>query len=157
MSCTHAKTPRLNVTTLLLTDIARLSVRRKGQTPQKQRWGTKRPGTGRVRAPNAEVAQAVIDYFGAGKRMLYLSVLNNLSVDCDCVSTPAPIEMRDIGIAAALDPVALDQACVDLVNQAPDGASLVERIESRRGPHILDHAQQLGLGHKNYQLVSLDR
>lgn len=105
----------------------------------------------------AEAAKAVIDYFGSCERMLYLSVLNNLSVDCDCVSTPAPIEMRDIGIAAALAPVALDQACVDLVYQAPDGASLVERIESRRGTHILDHAQQLGLDHKNYQLVDLDR
>ena len=56
MSCTHAKAPRLNVTTLLLTDIARLSVRRKGQMPQKQRLGTKHPGTGCERAPNAEAA-----------------------------------------------------------------------------------------------------
>lgn len=105
----------------------------------------------------AEAADAVSDYFGHGERLLYISVMNNMSVDCDCDSHPAAVEMHDIGILASLDPVALDQACVDLVYQAPDGASLVERIESRRGTHILDHAQQLGLGHKNYQLVSLDR
>lgn len=105
----------------------------------------------------AEAADAVSDYFGHGERLLYISVMNNMSVDCDCDSHPAAVDMHDIGILASLDPVALDQACVDLVYQAPDGASLVERIESRRGTHILDHAQQLGLGHKNYQLVSLNR
>ena len=65
--------------------------------------------------------------------------------------------MHDIGILSSLDPVALDQACVDLVYAAPDGDSLIKRMESRNGPMILDHAEEMGLGHKNYRLVSLDK
>ena len=105
----------------------------------------------------AEAADAVSDHFDHGQKMLYISVMNNMSVDCDCDGSPAPVDMHDIGILASLDPVALDQACVDLVYQAPDGASLIERMESRQGPHILDHAVKMGLGQKSYQLVSLDQ
>lgn len=105
----------------------------------------------------AEAADAVSDYFDHGQKMLYISVMNNMSVDCDCDGNPAAVDMHDIGILASLDPVALDQACVDLVYQAPDGAALIERMESRQGPHILDHAVKMGLGSKNYQLVSLDQ
>lgn len=104
----------------------------------------------------AEAADAVSDYFGKGERMLYISVMNNLSVDCDCDGDPSKPDMHDVGILASLDPVALDQACVDIVYAAPDGKSLVERIESRRGPHILDHAEKMGLGQKTYQFKSLD-
>jgi len=63
--------------------------------------------------------------------------------------------MHDIGILASLDPVALDAACVDLVYAAPDGASLIQRIESRNGSHTLDHAEKIGLGSKSYELVKL--
>ena len=73
----------------------------------------------------------------------------------DAASAVEP-DMHDIGILASLDPVALDQACVDLIYAAPDGKSLVERMESRQGPHILDAAQDLGIGQKNYQFKSLD-
>ena len=82
--------------------------------------------------------------------------MNRLSVDCDCDSHPAEPEMADIGILASLDPVALDRACVDLVYAAPDGAALVERIESRNGVHTLDHAEAIGLGGQTYELVDLD-
>ncbi|HWT73603.1 MAG TPA: DUF362 domain-containing protein [Mobilitalea sp.] len=102
----------------------------------------------------AEAAKAVSDYENGN--MLYINVMNNLSVDCDCDSSPAAPTMADIGILASLDPVALDQACVDLVNAAPDGADLVERMESRNGPHILDYAAQIGLGSQKYKLVSID-
>ena len=64
--------------------------------------------------------------------------------------------MADIGILASLDPVALDQACVDLVYAAPDGASLIQRMESRNGIHTLDHAEDIGVGSQSYELVSVD-
>ena len=109
----------------------------------------------------AAAAQAVHDYFGQGERILYINVANNLSVDCDCDSHPADPEMNDIGILASLDPVALDQACVDLVFHYPskegdDAAALIERINSRHGIHILEQAEKIGLGSREYQLVSID-
>ena len=104
----------------------------------------------------AEAAQSVVDYFGEGERCLYINVMNRLSVDCDCDGNPAEPDMHDIGILASLDPVALDQACVDLVYAAPDGVSLIRRIESRNGSHILEHAEAIGFGSRAYTLVSLD-
>ncbi|MBQ7257905.1 MAG: DUF362 domain-containing protein [Abditibacteriota bacterium] len=101
----------------------------------------------------AEAAKAVADH-RAG-RMIYINVMNNLSVDCDCDSHPAPPEMVDVGILASLDPVALDKACVDLVYKAPDGKALIERMESRHGIHTLDYAEEIGLGSQNYKLVEL--
>ena len=109
----------------------------------------------------AAAAQAVHNYFGGGERILYINVVNNLSVDCDCDSHPAAPEMNDIGILASLDPVALDQACVDLVFHYPskegdDAAALIERINSRHGIHILEHAAKIGFGSREYKLVSID-
>jgi uncharacterized Fe-S center protein len=103
----------------------------------------------------AEAAGAVINKMG--KNILYISVMNNLSVDCDCDNHPAPPEMKDIGILASLDPVALDKACVDLVYAADqkESKSLRERIESRNGLHTLDHAEALGLGSQKYKLVKI--
>lgn len=103
----------------------------------------------------AEAASAVIDYMGE-ENMLYISVMNNLSVDCDCDSSPAEPDMHDIGVLASLDPVALDQACVDLVYAAPDGDSLIERMESRNGIHTLEHAELMGAGSRSYELISVD-
>lgn len=82
--------------------------------------------------------------------------MNHLSVDCDCDGNPAEPDMHDIGILASYDPVALDQACVDLVYQAEDGASLVQRMESRNGLHTLEHAEAIGLGSRTYALVNID-
>jgi len=87
---------------------------------------------------------------------MYINVMNNLSVDCDCDSNPAAPTMKDIGILASLDPVALDQACVDFVYKAPDGKDLIERIDSRNGTHMLDHAQEIGLGSESYNLVQIN-
>lgn len=103
----------------------------------------------------AEAAGAVIDYIGE-ENMLYINVMNHLSVDCDCDGNPAAPDMHDIGILASLDPVALDQACVDLVYKAPDGTSLIKRIESRNGIHTLDHAEDIGVGSQDYKLLSVD-
>lgn len=102
----------------------------------------------------AEAAKGVADYMG--ENILYINVMNNLSVDCDCDNSPAAPTMKDIGILASLDPVALDQACVDLVYAASDGNDLIERIESRHGIHTLEHAEEIGLGNRQYELVSID-
>ena len=104
----------------------------------------------------AEAAKSVVDYFGGGEHTLYINVMNRLSVDCDCDGSPAEPDMHDIGILASLDPVALDQACIDLVYSAPDGASLIRRIESRNGIHILEHAAEIGFGSRSYTLVNID-
>ena len=104
----------------------------------------------------AEAAKAVADH--CGDRILYISVANNLSVDCDCDSSPADPQMGDIGILASLDPVALDRACTDLVRASDDHGKihLIERIDSRHGMHTLDYAEQLGMGSQRYELVELD-
>ena len=104
----------------------------------------------------AEAAKSVVDYFGNGERALYINVMNRLSVDCDCDGSPAEPDMHDIGILASTDPVALDQACIDLVYAAEDGASLIQRIESRNGLHTLEHAAEIGFGSREYALVNID-
>lgn len=104
----------------------------------------------------AEAAKAITDH--CGDRILYISVANNLSVDCDCVAAPEDPKMGDIGILASLDPVALDRACVDLVRASEDHGKihLIERIDSRNGMHTLDHAERLGIGSQQYRLIELE-
>lgn len=104
----------------------------------------------------AEAAKAVADH--CGDKILYISVANNLSVDCDCDSSPEDPKMGDIGILASLDPVALDRACTDLVRASEDHGKihLIERIDSRHGMHTLDHAETIGLGIQKYELIKLD-
>ena len=102
----------------------------------------------------AEAGKSVVDALDGN--ILYINVMNRLSVDCDCDSSPAEPDMHDIGILASFDPVALDQACIDLVYAAEDGASLINRIESRNGLHTLEHAEAIGLGSRTYELVSID-
>ena len=101
----------------------------------------------------AEAAKTIVD---ANKgRILFINVMNHLSVDCDCLSRPAKPTMADIGILASLDPVALDAACIDLVWAAPDSKDLIKRIESKNGLLTLEHAEKIGLGSKNYRLIKL--
>jgi uncharacterized Fe-S center protein len=103
----------------------------------------------------AEAGKAIAD--SRGTSILYINVMNRLSVDCDCSSNPAEPDMHDIGILASLDPVALDTACVDLVFAAADGKSLQERIKSRNGLLTLSHAEKIGLGTRSYNLVRLGK
>ena len=108
----------------------------------------------------AAAAQGVHNYFDG--KVLYIDVMNNLSVDCDCDGNAHAPLMKDIGILASMDPVALDQACVDIVfnhksSQGDDSAPLVERIETRHGTHILPYAEKIGLGSTKYELVDLDK
>ena len=102
----------------------------------------------------AEAATAIADYLDGN--VLYINVMNRLSVDCDCLGNPAEPDMHDIGVLASLDPVALDQACVDLVYAADDGASLIGRIEARNGILTLVHSEAIGLGSRTYRLVNID-
>lgn len=104
----------------------------------------------------AEAAKAIADH--CGENIIYISVMNNLSVDCDCDSNPADPEMGDVGILASLDPVALDKACVDQVYASTDHGKihLIERMESKNGIHTLVHAEKIGMGTQEYELVSLD-
>lgn len=102
----------------------------------------------------AEAGKSVADYLG--DRIVYVNVMNRLSVDCDCDGHPAAPDMKDIGVLASTDPLALDQACIDLVYSAPDGKSLIERIESKNGLHTLEHAAKIGLGSREYKLIMLD-
>ena len=102
----------------------------------------------------AEAGKSVVDYLDGN--ILYINVMNRLSVDCDCDGNPAEPDMHDIGILASFDPVAVDQACIDLVYAAEDGDSLIQRIESRNGLHTLEYAQTIGLGSRTYELVSID-
>lgn len=106
----------------------------------------------------AAAAQAVDDYFG--DKILYINVMNNMTVDCDCVSKPEPVKLKDVGILASTDPVALDQACVDIIfNIKPsagnDNKPLMERINSRHGTHTIDYAEKIGLGSKKYTIVEV--
>lgn len=105
----------------------------------------------------ADACKGVIDHIGRDN-VLYINVANNLSVDCDCNGNPATPEMKDLGIFASLDPVALDRACVDAVfNSADPGkGDLIERINSRHGTHIITAAEQLGLGSQKYKIVTIE-
>lgn len=110
----------------------------------------------------AAAAQAVSDYFGNGERILYINVLNNMTVDCDCVATPEPVRLKDWGIMASLDPVALDKACVDVIfnmeaSEGNDPSHLQERINSRHGTHTIEWAEKIGMGSTKYNLVSIDK
>ena len=104
----------------------------------------------------ADACKAVMDYKGR-ENILYISVANRLSVDCDCDSHPHEPEMADLGIFASADPVALDQACYDAVVNSPDPgkAALIERMNSLHGIHTVEAAEQLGLGSRKYEIVSL--
>ena len=102
----------------------------------------------------ADAASSVIEHFRG--KIAFINVMKNLSVDCDCFPAPSEPDMHDIGVLSSLDPVALDQACVDLIHVAPDGASVTERIASRHGEHTLEYAEELGIGSRSYRLTVLD-
>lgn len=106
----------------------------------------------------AAAAQAVHNYFKGNA--IYINVMNNLSVDCDCDGHPAAPQMKDIGILASLDPVALDKACLDLVfnhvsTAGDNSAPLIQRINSRHGAHTVDYAAEIGLGTLSYELIDI--
>lgn len=108
----------------------------------------------------AAAAQGVADVFG--KNIIYISVMNNMSVDCDCVDHPEAVKLKDYGILASLDPVALDQACVDIIfgmtpSEGNDNRPLMERINRLHGTHTIEHAEKIGFGTRKYKLISIDK
>jgi len=105
----------------------------------------------------AEAGKAVVDHLkNRNGKILYINVMNKLSVDCDCFGNPTAVDMADIGILSSLDPVALDQACVDLVKKAKDGANLVKRMTEKNGYLMISHGAEIGLGTQAYKVVNLD-
>lgn len=108
----------------------------------------------------AAAAQAVHDYFGG--QVIYINVMNNMSVDCDCDGHPAKPELKDMGIMVSLDPVAVDQACLDKVFEyegkpGDDNKPLIQRINRQHGTYITDYAEKIGLGSKKYELINIDK
>ena len=108
----------------------------------------------------AAAAQSVHNYMGG--KVVYIDVMNNMSVDCDCDGHPAAPELKDMGIMASLDPVAVDQACLDKVfnykgKPGDDNKPLIQRINRQHGTYITEYAEKIGLGSKKYILIDLDR
>ncbi len=104
----------------------------------------------------ADAASAVVDYFKGN--MAFINIMANMSVDCDCCAEAEDPCMQDIGILASLDPVAIDQACINLVNKSNDPGKehFLERVNSRHGTHTIDAAADLGFGTKEYELINID-
>ena len=104
----------------------------------------------------ADAAESVVNYFKGNA--VYINVMKNISVDCDCDGNASAPCMKDIGILASLDPVAIDQACLDLVynSEDPGKDKLIERIESRHGVHTIEAAADLGVGSREYELITLE-
>ena len=104
----------------------------------------------------ADAASSVVDYFGGNA--VYINVMKNMSVDCDCCAKAEDPCIRDIGVLISLDPVAIDQACVDLVYGCDDPGKdhLIQRIESRNGIHTVEAAAALGIGSREYELICVD-
>lgn len=100
--------------------------------------------------------KASIDY-GGRENFLYINVANNLSVDCDCIAHPADPTMKDIGVFASTDPLAIDQACIDAVDRAADNKDLVARIKRQTGRNMLQYAEDAGIGSRKYELIDLDK
>lgn len=110
----------------------------------------------------AAAAQAVHNYFGNGKRIVYIAVMNNMSIDCDCNANPQKPLIADYGIVASLDPVAVDQACYDIVTKIHNDEHnntqpLLDRIAKQHGTHIMEWGEKIGLGSRKYKLISLDK
>lgn len=103
----------------------------------------------------ADAAESIVSYFEG--KMAFINVMCNISVDCDCCAVAEDPAIADIGMLASLDPVALDQACVDLVYQSEDPGKphLIERIESRNGIHTVEAAEAIGIGSREYELIRI--
>ncbi|MCI8537032.1 MAG: DUF362 domain-containing protein [Hungatella sp.] len=103
----------------------------------------------------ADAAKSIVTFFDG--KMAFINVMCNMSVDCDCCAVAADPKIGDIGILASLDPIALDQACLDLVyaSNDPGKGDLIERIESRNGVHTVEAAAELGFGSRDYELITL--
>lgn len=105
----------------------------------------------------ADAGKSVSDYLDKGKKIVYVNIMNRLSIDCDCNGHPAEPDMRDVGVLASTDPVALDQACIDLVWNTEGNETFVERVNQQNGLRTLETAQKIGLGSRAYRLIDLGK
>lgn len=103
----------------------------------------------------ADAGKSVVEHLGR-KNIVYINVLNRISIDCDCNGNPAEPDIHDIGILVSTDPVAVDQASIDMVSHADGNAALMERIADRQGIHTLEAAAEIGLGSREYELINID-
>ena len=105
----------------------------------------------------ADAASSVVNYFG--DNILFINIMCNMSVDCDCCAVAEDPGMKDIGILASTDPIAIDQACIDFVYNSDDPGKdhFIERVESRHGIHTIEAAEKLGFGSREYELIDLDK
>lgn len=126
------------------------------ETDQTKLWDNL-PEQDRFLEAMADAASSLVDYFKGNA--VYINVMKNISVDCDCDANASDPCMKDIGILASLDPVAIDQACLDLVYNSidPGRDKLIERIESRYGVHTIEAAYDLGVGNREYEFIDLDK
>ena len=127
-----------------------------GVTKDQNELWTKLPEQDRFLESMADAASSVVDYFKGN--MVFINVMKNISVDCDCDAHASAPCMQDIGILASLDPIAIDQACLDLVYNSTDPGKdkLIERIESLHGVHTVEAASELGFGTREYDLIKID-
>ena len=104
----------------------------------------------------ADAASSVVDYFE--DNIVYVNVMKNMSVDCDCCAVAEDPCMKDIGILASLDPIAIDQACIDLIKKSDDKGKdhFMARVNRQNGEYILDAASRLGFGDRAYELINID-
>ena len=104
----------------------------------------------------ADAAKSVVNYFDGN--IAYINIMKNMSVDCDCCAKAEDPCMNDIGILSSIDPVAIDQACIDLVYNSNDPGKehLIKRIESRNGIHTIEASSELHIGNREYELINID-
>lgn len=135
----------------------KLNIHSAGQTVDQNETWANLPKQDDFLESMADACSAIINY-KRKENMLYINIANNLSVDCDCDSNPHAPEMGDLGIFASTDPVTLDQACYDAVMNANDNGktALIERMNSRNAIHIVEAANQLNLGNREYEIINID-
>lgn len=127
-----------------------------GVTKDQNKLWNKLPEQDRFLESMADAASSVVDYFKGN--MVFINVMKNISVDCDCDANASAPCMQDIGILASLDPIAVDQACLDLVYNSTDPGKdkLIEKIESLHGVHTIEASSELGFGTREYDLIKID-
>ena len=128
-----------------------------GVTNDQKKLFSNLPKQDRFLEAMADAASSVVDYFKGN--VVYINVMKNISIDCDCDANAHEPCMKDIGILASLDPVAIDQACLDFVYNSSDPGKdeLIERIESLHGVHTIEAAFELGIGNREYELIDLNK
>ncbi len=127
-----------------------------GQTRHQEELWSKVAEQDKFLESMADAASSVIDFFKGN--IVYINIMKNISIDCDCDGNAEPPCIKDIGVLASTDPVAIDKACIDLVKNSNDPGieHFFERVNSRHGTHTIDVAEDLGIGSKEYELIDID-